>query len=166
MTVNRESVWSRIMFGFLMTGILAYSLSPLASSAQSKSDIKIVQQTLSDKGYAPGPVDGLLGSQTRKAIGQYQTAENLTVTEHLDATTAAKLGVAPESGSVGGDFKDAGREVGQGGEQLGHEVKKGKPIAAGKELGKGIGSGAVKVGEGVKKAVSTDSDRGDSEKKQ
>ena len=51
-------------------------------------------------------------------------------------------------------------------EQLGHEVKKGKPIAAGKQLGKGISSGAQEVGEGVKKAVSTDSDRGDSEKKQ
>jgi hypothetical protein len=71
-----------------------------------------------------------------------------------------------EQESVGGTFKAAGKDVGEGGEQLGHEVKKGKPIAAGKELGKGIASGGKKVGEGVKKAVSTDSDRGDSEKKQ
>jgi len=48
---------------------------------------------------------------------------------------------------------------------LGHEMKKGKPVAAGKEMGKGIGRGGEKFGKAVKKAVSTDSDRGDREKK-
>jgi peptidoglycan hydrolase-like protein with peptidoglycan-binding domain len=147
-----------------MTGTLALSLTPLAFAAKPQSDIKKAQGALRDKGYDPGKIDGHLGPQTRRAIGQYQKAEDLRVTEHLDAQTANKLGVEQES--VGSSFKAAGQDVGQGGEQLGHEVKKGKPIAAGKELGKGIGGAAKKVVEGVKKAVSTDSDRGESKRTQ
>jgi hypothetical protein len=45
-------------------------------------------------------------------------------------------------------------------------MKKGKPIAAGKEMGKGLGRGGEKFGKAVKKAVSPDSDRGDREKKE
>ena len=101
--------------------------------------------------------------QTRQAIDQFQKAEDLPVTQHLDVKTAAKLGVEPES--VGSSFKAAGREVGEGGKEFGHEIRKGKPIAAGKELGKGVGRGGKNVGEGVQKAVSPESDRGDREKK-
>jgi hypothetical protein len=56
--------------------------------------------------------------------------------------------------------------VGKGGKELGHEMKQGKPIAAGKEMGKGLGRGGKDFGQAVKKAVTTDSDRGDREKKQ
>jgi len=151
MSTNSRRIWSRVVFTFLMMGIVALNLTPLASAADSKSDIKKVQQTLRDKGYAPGQIDGYLGPQTRQAIGQYQKAENLPVTQRLDAETAGKLGLEPES--VGGSFKGAGQDVGEGGKQFGSEIKDGKPIAAGKELGKSIGSGGKKVGEGVKKAV-------------
>ena len=44
-------------------------------------------------------------------------------------------------------------------------MKKGKPFAAGKEMGKAIGRAGKEVGSGVKKAVSTESDRGEREKK-
>lgn len=143
-------------------GVLGLNLAPSALAASSE-DIKKVQQSLSDKGYDAGPVDGVLGSRTRASIRQYQASEKLTVNGRLDAETAGKLGVGPES--IGGSFKGAGREVGQGGQELGHEMQKGKPIAGGKEFGLGVGRAAQKVGSGVKKAVSTDSDRGDREKK-
>jgi hypothetical protein len=55
--------------------------------------------------------------------------------------------------------------VGQGGKELGHEVKQGKPIAGGKEFGLGVGRAGKKVARGVKNAVTTDSDRGDREKR-
>jgi peptidoglycan hydrolase-like protein with peptidoglycan-binding domain len=151
MFANSKAVWTKVVFSVLMTGILAVSLTPLASAAQSKGGIKAAQQALLDKGYNPGQVDGKVGPQTRQAIGQYQKAENLPVTQHLDTATAGKLGVEPES--VGGDFKTAGKDVGEGGEQLGKDVKKGKPITAGKDFGQAVGSGAKKVGVGVKKAV-------------
>ena len=71
--------------------------------------------------------------------------------------------MGPES--IGGSFKGAGQEVGKGGAELGHEMKQGKPVAAGKEMGKSLGRAGDKVGQAVKKAVNPDSDRGDQEKK-
>ena len=143
-------------------GVLGLNLTPSAS-ATSSEDIRKVQQSLNDKGYDVGPVDGVLGSRTRAGLRQYQASEKLTATGRLDAETAGKLGVGPES--IGGSFKGAGQEVGQGGQELGHEMKQGKPIAGGKEFGLGVGRAAQKVASGVKKAVTTDSDRGDREKK-
>ncbi|MCL5746070.1 MAG: peptidoglycan-binding protein [Acidobacteria bacterium] len=122
-----------------------------------------MQKSLNDKGFDAGPVDGVLGTRTRAAIRQYQSSEKLTVNGRLDAETAGKLGVGPES--IGGSFKGAGQEVGQGGKELGHEMQQGKPIAGGKEFGLGVGRAAQKVAGGVKKAVTTDSDRGDREKR-
>jgi peptidoglycan hydrolase-like protein with peptidoglycan-binding domain len=143
-------------------GLLGLILTPSAL-AVSSDDIRTMQKSLSDKGYDVGPADGVMGPRTRAAIRQYQASEKLTVNGRLDEETAGKLGVGPES--IGGSFKGAGQEVGQGGQELGHEMKQGKPIAAGKEFGKGIGRAAEKVAGGVKKAVTTDSDRGDREQK-
>ena len=165
-------VWARVVFSFLTTGMLGLSLIPLASAAKPSEeqpavlhhqDIKKVQETLHDKGYYNGKIDGISGPETRAGIRQYQKSEKLPVTGHLDAETSGKLGVGPES--VGGNFKSAGQEVGKGGEEVGHEMKKGKPVAAGKEMGKSVGRAGQKVGEGVKEAVSPESDRGDREKK-
>ena len=129
-----------------------------------RGDIAKVQEALRDKGYYTAQVDGVLGPQTRAAIRQYQQSENLPVTGRLDAQTAGKLGVGSES--IGGSFKGAGQEVGKGGKETGHEIKEGKPVAAGKELGKGLGRAGKKFGKAVKEAVSTESDRGDREKKE
>jgi peptidoglycan hydrolase-like protein with peptidoglycan-binding domain len=163
MSLNKKAFWTRMVFAVLMTVTLGLSLMPRAF-AGDHHHIKKVQETLRDKGYDPGPIDGVMGAQTREAIRQYQTAENLPVTGHLDGETAGKLGVEQET--VGGDFKTAGKDVGRGGEGVGYEMKKGKPIAAGKDLGEGLGKGGKKVGEGVKKSVSTHRDANDPEKKQ
>jgi peptidoglycan hydrolase-like protein with peptidoglycan-binding domain len=170
---NSKTLWTRFVLSFLTAGILGLSLMPLAYGASRSDekptglhpgDIKKVQEALRDKGHYTGQVDGVLGPQTRAGIRQYQESENLPVTGHLDSQTAGKLGVGPES--AGGSFKGAGQEVGEGGEQAGHEMKQGKPVAAGKEMGKGLGRGGKKVGKGIKKAVSPESDRGDRESKQ
>jgi peptidoglycan hydrolase-like protein with peptidoglycan-binding domain len=39
-----------------------------------------VQQALAEKGYRPGPADGVLGQQTRLAIRKYQQDYHLPVT--------------------------------------------------------------------------------------
>jgi hypothetical protein len=145
-----------------MTGVVGLNLT-LRASAADRGDIKKMQETLRDKGYAPGPIDGVLGAQTHRAISQYQKSENLPVTGHLDAQTAGKLGVGRESARS--DFKRAAKDVARGGEGVGHEMKHGKPIAAGKDLGEGVGKAGKKVGEGVQKAVSPRSDSSDPEKK-
>jgi peptidoglycan hydrolase-like protein with peptidoglycan-binding domain len=130
---------------------LTLGLAPCTLAARSSDDVKKVQQTLTDKGYDPGQVDGVMGPQTRRAIGQYQKAEDLPVTQHLDAKTAGSLGVERESAD--GKFDSAAQNVGKGGQRFGHEIKKGEPIKAGKDLGQGIGRGGKDVGEGVQKAV-------------
>jgi peptidoglycan hydrolase-like protein with peptidoglycan-binding domain len=149
-SVNRSS-WTRMFFASLLTGFLALCLIPRASATESKDNVKKAQQTLADKGYNPGAVDGVMGPQTREAIGKYQQAEGLPVTHHIDSATADKLGVAQES--AGGEFKSAGHDVAKGSKDFGHEIKKGNPVEAGKDLGKGIGEGSKKTGEGVAKGV-------------
>jgi hypothetical protein len=104
-----------------------------------------------------------MGSRTREALRQYQKSEKLPVTGHLDAPTAGRMGVKEETPAR--DFKSAGKDVGRGGEGVGHEMKQGKPVAAGKDLGEGVGQGAKTVGEGVKKAVSPKSDSQDPERR-
>ena len=143
-------------------GVLLLGVIPCASAASSE-EVKSVQKSLNDKGYDAGPVDGVLGSRTRAGIRQYQAAEKLTVTGRLDVETAGKLGVGPES--IGGEFQEAGHEAKEGGKELGHEMQQGKPIAGGKELGIGVGRAAKDVASGVKKAVTTESDRGEREKR-
>ena len=86
----------------LALGVLCLGLAPIVSAADNK-DIEKVQQSLTDKGYYHGSADGVLGSHTRASIREYQKSENLPVTGRLDAETAGKLGVGPES--VGGSFK-------------------------------------------------------------
>ena len=164
MLLRSAVTWRRVALTFLAIGIVGLSLTSIASAANlNKEDIEKVQKSLIDKGYHPGNVDGVLGPRTRAAIRQYQKSETLPVTGRLDADTAGKLGVGPES--IGGSFGVAGREVGKGGNELGHEVSEGKPLAAGKEFGKGIGRAGEKVGQGVRKALSLESDRGEREEK-
>ena len=168
MFARNKTVRAAVVVAFLTIGMLSLSVRAVASAAHSteavaQNDISKVQQSLSDKGFYHGQIDGLLGPRTRQAIGEYQKSAKLPVTNQLDPETAGKLGVGSES--IGGKFKGAGHEVGAGGKEAGHEIKKGQPVAAGKELGKGIGRAGKDVGQGIKKAVSPDSDRGDREKK-
>jgi peptidoglycan hydrolase-like protein with peptidoglycan-binding domain len=164
MFLTRNMAWRWAGFTFLAAGVLGLSLTPLASAADlSRKDVKKAQTSLSDKGFNPGPADGLLGPRTRASIRQYQRSEDLPVTGRLDAQTAGKLGVGSES--MGGRFKAAGHDVADGSKELGHEMKQGKPLAAGKEFGKGMGRAGRNIGRGVVKGVGTDSDRGDREEK-
>jgi len=167
MFATNKTVKAAFVFVFLTIAMLSLSLTAAASAAYPTQalrhdDINKVQKSLNDKGFYHGQIDGILGPLTRQAIGDYQKSEKLPVTKHLDAETAGKLGVGPES--IGGKFKSAGTEVKEGGKETGHEIQKGKPVAAGKELGKGIGRAGKDVGQGVKKAASPESDRGDREK--
>ena len=53
-----------------------------------------VQQQLRDEGYYDGPIDGLLGPQTRYAIAAYQADHGLAVTSAVDEPTLATLGLS------------------------------------------------------------------------
>ena len=59
---------------------------------RSPAEIKGLQRTLKEFGYRPGPVDGILGSQTRWAIKRLQEEHRLKKTGWLDKQTLAALG--------------------------------------------------------------------------
>lgn len=50
-----------------------------------------MQQALKDRGYDPGPIDGVMGRKTASALKKYQQTEHLNVTGQMDAETVAKL---------------------------------------------------------------------------
>jgi hyperosmotically inducible protein len=66
------------------------------STAQVQPDVRAAQEKLKDKGYDPGPVDGIWGPRTAAAISEYQRKEKMTVTNRLDTETLAKLEIAPK----------------------------------------------------------------------
>jgi hyperosmotically inducible protein len=68
-----------------------------SSSNGSHSQVAAMQQALKDKGFDPGPVDGIEGPKTVSAIKDYQKSENVTMTGRLDPGTAAKLGMKRQS---------------------------------------------------------------------
>lgn len=172
MFLTKRIAYRWVASTFLTMGMLSLGSFSVVSAADhankpsafQNGDIREVQKSLNDKGFDVGPVDGHIGPRTRSGISQFQKSEDLPVTGRLDAETAGKLGVGPES--IGGNFSGAGHDVAEGSKELGHEVKQGKPVAAGKEFGKGIGRAAQKIGAGVVQAVTPDSDRGDREEQQ
>jgi len=162
----------KLVFILWVAGMLGLILTPFVSTANAgedrpavmnHQDVKKVQETLRGDGYYHGRVDGLMGPQTRAGIRRYQESNRLVATGRLDAQTAGKLGVGPES--VGGSFKKAGNSIGRGSMEAGHEMKKGKPIASGKEFGKGMGRGGKHVWKGIKKAVSPNTPNEDQKNK-
>jgi hypothetical protein len=64
-----------------------------SSGRWQREDIKKVQEALKNKGNDPGPVDGILGPQTKKALRNFQQSQGLKATGRLDAKTAKALGI-------------------------------------------------------------------------
>ena len=58
-----------------------------------RSDVMAMQRALKDKGYNPGPTDGVMGPRTRAALIDYQRKEGLSPTGRWDDQTMDKLGV-------------------------------------------------------------------------
>ncbi len=68
--------------------------SILCETNMTRSRIKQIQQALKAKGYNPGPIDGIVGSQTIKAMNQFQKANNLPVDRYLNVESIRALGVS------------------------------------------------------------------------
>lgn len=90
--------------------ILKQPISQTSSTAtrpsnQERADIELkeVQATLTALGYAPGPVDGILGPQTRSAIAKYQADHGLAA----DGRVTSKLISALRAQADGAQFSAA-----------------------------------------------------------
>jgi putative peptidoglycan binding protein len=64
-----------------------------AALMDSHTRIRQAQRQLQEEGFAPGRIDGVLGSQTRVALQQYQAKRGLPRTGELDEATSRALGI-------------------------------------------------------------------------
>ncbi len=64
----------------------------LCASDTNTGSVRSVQQALKDRGYEPGPIDGVLGIQTKSALTKYQEANGLPV-GNLNKETLRSLGL-------------------------------------------------------------------------
>jgi peptidoglycan hydrolase-like protein with peptidoglycan-binding domain len=151
------------MSKLLVSSFLALGLFfvPLAS-AQTQETVRQAQQALKDKGFDPGPVDGIVGPRTRAAVKSYQEKNSLTADGNLGSQTLGSLGV--ENATAGTQMKTAGtnvkesyaaggKQMGQGGKELGSDVKHGDVVDGAKDFGKDVGKGAAKIGVGTGRAA-------------
>jgi peptidoglycan hydrolase-like protein with peptidoglycan-binding domain len=126
-----------IAFALLTAGmsVQGFPRNPAASDSNEqgvstfviKNEIRKMQETLLIKGHYRGKVDGVFGLRTRASIRAYQKAENLPVTGQVDARTADRLGIRPESNWD--NLKSTGQEKGRGSDRAIDEIKRDKPSA-------------------------------------
>src|SRR5581483_6390268 len=77
--------------------------------AQGSDDVRAEQQALKDKGFDPGPIDGVSGPQTRRALHEFQQKQNLEEDGRLGPQTRDALGLQP--GSAKTDMKESGTNL-------------------------------------------------------
>jgi len=88
--------WSQKMSDRVQEGAKPGTASRPGTPVRDPAKIKKIQQALMDKGFDPGPIDGVAGTKTREAIRSFQKANNLHMTaeESIDDETARALGLA------------------------------------------------------------------------
>jgi peptidoglycan hydrolase-like protein with peptidoglycan-binding domain len=67
--------------------------SSVTNGHSTSDQVKMLQQSLQDKGMDPGPIDGVMGPKTQAALRAYQKDQNLPQTGRTDPQTLEKLGV-------------------------------------------------------------------------
>lgn len=141
--------------------VFGLSVAP-TFAAQGSDRTRAAQQALKDKGFDPGPIDGIDGPKTEAAVREYQEKNNLAVDGRLNAQVMDSLGLHGKT--AGGNFDKAGNkisntypkgasEIVKGGKTLGKDVKTGEYANAPVDFGKDVGKGAAKIGKGTGKAV-------------
>jgi peptidoglycan hydrolase-like protein with peptidoglycan-binding domain len=66
-------------------------VSPPAPTPQSDPMVRQIQGILQERGYAPGPLDGVFGKKTREALRRFQRDHRLSVTGEIDTATKSAL---------------------------------------------------------------------------
>jgi len=61
------------------------------SNSFADSMTRMVQEALTEKGFDPGPVDGMWGSKTKAAVIKFQESAGLTANGQIDGPTRSGL---------------------------------------------------------------------------
>jgi peptidoglycan hydrolase-like protein with peptidoglycan-binding domain len=67
------------------------STASAGAARSGSSDVRRAQQALAQRGHDPGPIDGVWGPQTARAMEDFQRANNLQPTGRLDSPTMQAL---------------------------------------------------------------------------
>ena len=62
----------------------------------TRDRITSIQTALQRAGHNPGPIDGVIGADTMRAVNAYQRQKGLPVDEYLNIATVRSLGVSPK----------------------------------------------------------------------
>jgi hypothetical protein len=65
----------------------------LCETNMTKATITSIQRSLLNAGYDPGPVDGVVGYETMKAVNAFRQDGDLPISEYLDLESVELLGV-------------------------------------------------------------------------
>ncbi len=65
----------------------------VAVPAQDAETITKVQKALKEKGFDPGPIDGLMGPRTSRALRDFQIKNDIQVTGQINKETLDRLGI-------------------------------------------------------------------------
>lgn len=68
----------------------------LCDTNATPAKIMEIQRALAQAGFNPGPIDGIIRSQTMRAVNRYQQANELPVDGYLNLETVRSLGVSPD----------------------------------------------------------------------
>lgn len=75
--------------------------------------VRRLQTRLTQEGYAPGPADGLMGAQMRRALARFQTDLDLPSTGTINGPTLTALGMAGEDEPGDAEFVATGETLTQ-----------------------------------------------------
>jgi hypothetical protein len=87
----------------LLIAMLCLVLWPVAVTAHGNWRVAQVQELLEAAGFHPGPIDGVLGPRTRRALRHYQASQGLPATGALDEATRQALHQPSGPEPKGGD---------------------------------------------------------------
>lgn len=68
--------------------------SILCETNMTNDRLRQIQMALKDRGYEPGPIDGVIGRETIAAVNKFQQDKSLPVDRYLNIATLKALGVA------------------------------------------------------------------------
>jgi peptidoglycan hydrolase-like protein with peptidoglycan-binding domain len=80
----------------------------LAGNGPARDDVRAAQKALQEKGFNPGPIDGVMGPRTSEAVREFQEKENLTATGQLDRQTRERLTASALSPSASPNSEPSG----------------------------------------------------------
>lgn len=93
-TLTNQQAWLQEMRQISLSN--ASSVQELTNilATQINMTFKEVQQHLLNRGFDPGPLDGVIGSRTQAALKQFQTTHRLHPSGQLDVETRHALGLS------------------------------------------------------------------------